>query len=107
MSSIKVDDYNFEDEVLKSKLPVLVDFWAELCGSCKPMGAIMDEISNEYSDKIKVVKINIDEAGDIARRFMISSIPTFTVFINGHVSMSVIGARPKSVLLNDLRNYIN
>jgi thioredoxin 1 len=106
MSSIKVDDKNFDEIVLKSKIPVLVDFWAEWCAPCKPMGAIMEEISNEYGEKIRVVKIDIDKAGDIARRYMISSIPTFTVFINGHVASSVIGARSKAALLNDLKDFI-
>jgi thioredoxin 1 len=106
MSSIKVDDKNFDEIVLKSKMPVLVDFWAEWCAPCKPMGAIMEEISNEYGEKIRVVKIDIDKAGDIARRYMISSIPTFTVFINGHVATSVIGARSKAALLNDLKDFI-
>jgi thioredoxin 1 len=106
MSSIKVDDQNFEEVVVKSNIPVLVDFWAEWCGPCKPMGPIMEEISNEYSTKIKVVKINIDKAGDIARRYMVSSIPTFSVFINGHVTMSVIGAKSKAALLYDLRDFI-
>lgn len=106
MSSIKVDDKNFDEIVLKSKIPVLVDFWAEWCAPCKPMGAIMEEISNECGEKIRVVKIDIDKAGDIARRYMISSIPTFTVFINGHVATSVIGARSKAALLNDLKDFI-
>jgi thioredoxin 1 len=106
MSSIKVDDKNFDEVVLKSKMPVLVDFWAEWCAPCKPMGAIMEEISKEYGEKIRVVKIDIDKAGDIARRYMISSIPTFTVFINGHVATSVIGARSKAALLNDLKDFI-
>ena len=106
MSSIKVDDQNFDEVVLKSKIPVLVDFWAEWCAPCKPMGAIIEEISNEYSEQIRVVKIDIDKAGDIARRYMISSIPTFTIFINGHVATSVIGAKSKSALLYDLRNFI-
>jgi thioredoxin 1 len=70
------------------------------------MGAIMEEISKEYGEKIRVVKIDIDKAGDIARRYMISSIPTFTVFINGHVATSVIGARSKAALLNDLKDFI-
>jgi thioredoxin 1 len=106
MSSINVDDQNFEEVVLKSSIPVLVDFWAEWCGPCKPMGPILEEISNEYNTKIKVVKINIDKAGDIARRYMVSSIPTFTVFINGYVAMSVIGAKSKVALLHDLRDFI-
>ena len=83
MATTKVTTADFEAVVLKSTTPVLVDFWAEWCGPCRAVGPILEEISNEHGDKLKIVKLNTDEEGAIAMKYGISSIPTMNVFVNG------------------------
>ena len=106
MATTKVTTADFEAVVLKSTTPVLVDFWAEWCGPCRAVGPILEEISNEHGDKIKIVKLNTDEEGAIAIKYGISSIPTMNIFVNGEVVKSIVGAKPKPALLKDLENYI-
>lgn len=96
----------FEEVVLKSTTPVLVDFWAEWCGPCRAVGPILEEISNEYGAKIKIVKLNTDEEAAIAMKYGIVSIPTMNVFVNGEVVKSIVGAKPKPALLKDLESFI-
>ena len=81
MATTKVTTADFDSVVLKSATPVLVDFWAEWCGPCRAVGPILEEISNEYGDKLKIVKLNTDEEGSIALKYGISSIPTMNVFV--------------------------
>jgi len=107
MATIKVTTADFEAVVLKSTTPVLVDFWAEWCGPCRAVGPILEEISNEHGDKLKIVKLNTDEEGSIAMKYGISSIPTMNVFINGEIVKTIVGAKPKPALLKDLESYIN
>jgi thioredoxin 1 len=106
MATTKVTTADFEAVVLNSTTPVLVDFWAEWCGPCRAVGPILEEISNEHGDKLKIVKLNTDEEGSIAMKYGISSIPTMNVFVNGEVVKTIVGAKPKPVLLKDLESYI-
>ena len=101
-----VTDATFDEEVLKSDKPVIVDYWAEWCGPCRMVAPVLEEIATEHADKINVVKINIDENPQVAQRYQILQIPTLNVFSGGEVVKQVIGAKPKSALLRDLAEYI-
>lgn len=98
MSVLKLTTENFEQEVLKSDKPVLVDFYADWCGPCKMMAPVIDEIAEEKAD-VKVGKLNIDEQMEIARQYRVMSIPTFIVFKNGEAVGRDMGAKPKSDIL--------
>ena len=87
---------NFEQEVLNSDVPVLVDFWAEWCGPCKAIGPSIEQLAQEYSGRAKVYKLNVDEEGDIAMRYGIMSIPALLVFKGGKVVDQMVGAAPKA-----------
>jgi len=106
MATTKVTTADFDSVVLKSATPVLVDFWAEWCGPCRAVVPILEEISNEYGDKLKIVKLNTDEEGSIAMKYGISSIPTMNVFVGGEIVKTIVGAKPKPALLKDLENFI-
>ena len=90
-----VDEQDFNEAVLASDVPVIVDFWAEWCGPCRLVGPELEKIQAEYKDKVKVVKLNIDEAPAIAGKYGIMSIPTIALFVDGDVKSQVVGARPK------------
>ena len=98
MSAIKINKNNFNEEVLRSDKPVLLDFWASWCGPCRMVGPILDEIAEERED-IKVCKINIDEEPELASEFQIMSIPSLMVMENGKVISSSVGAKPKAQIL--------
>ncbi|AEJ60457.1 thioredoxin [Spirochaeta thermophila DSM 6578] len=95
--SLHVKAADFEKEVLKADIPVLVDFWAEWCMPCRMVSPILDELAEEYAGKLKVVKVNVDEEPDLASRFGIVSIPTILLFKNGQVAAQQIGAAPRQV----------
>ena len=95
---IHVTDDNFEAEVLNSSDPVLVDYWAEWCGPCKMIAPILDEIANEYTGKIKVAKLNIDDNPQTPPRYGIRGIPTLMLFKNGNIEATKVGALSKSQL---------
>lgn len=96
---VHVTDDNFEAEVLKSELPVLVDYWAEWCGPCKMIAPVLDEISGEYTGKIKVAKLNIDDNPNTPPRYGIRGIPTLMLFKDGEVEATKVGAVSKSQLI--------
>ena len=106
MATSKVTAANFDDVVLKSSIPVLVDFWAEWCGPCRAIGPILEDLSNEYGEKIKIVKLNTDEEYAIAIKYGVTSIPMLNVYVNGEVVKTIIGAKPKPALLKDLEAFI-
>ena len=93
---LDVSDSSFEAEVLKADQPVIVDFWAEWCAPCRAIAPIFKELAGEYDGKVKIVKLNVDEAPEIAGKYGIRSIPTVMAFRAGEVVEQVMGARPKS-----------
>lgn len=99
MSVIHLTQENFEKEVIQSKVPVLVDFWATWCGPCKMMAPVVEEIANEVGSKAKVGKLDVDENQDLAIKYGIMSIPTFVVFENGKVKNSTMGMQDKSSIM--------
>lgn len=101
MSVITITKENFENEVMKSDKPVLIDFWASWCGPCKMVSPIVDEIADEVTDK-KVGKINVDEQPELAKAFSIVSIPTLIVVKEGKVVNTSVGVKPKDAILNML-----
>lgn len=98
MLALKISKENFENEVLKSDKPVLVDFWASWCGPCRMLSPIVDEVAGERED-IKVVKINVDEEPDLAAAFGVSSIPSLFVIKNGKIAKQSVGVIPKAKIL--------
>ena len=99
MAVVVLNEENFEQEVLQSSQPVLVDFWATWCGPCQKQGPIVEQLAEELSD-VKVGKLDVDVAGAIAERYNIMSIPTIMVFKNGEVSAKAVGLQDKEGLLN-------
>ena len=98
MSAININKNNFQNEVLNSEMPVLLDFWASWCGPCRMVSPIVDEIAAERGD-IKVGKVNVDEQPELAAQFGVMSIPTLVVIKGGKVVNQMVGARPKSQIL--------
>ena len=107
MATSKVTTATFDAEVLKRSTPVLVDFWAEWCGPCRAVGPILEEISDEYGSKLKIVKLNTDEESAIAIKYGISSIPTMNVFVNGEIVKTIVGAKPKPAMLKELESFLS
>ena len=99
-------DANFENDVTNSDIPVLVDFWAAWCGPCRMVAPVLDEIQAEHPDKITILKLNVDENPDLAMKYQITSIPAMKVFQGGEVKTTIIGAKPKYALEQDLAEFI-
>lgn len=100
--ALEITDANFEELVLKSDKPVLVDFWAEWCGPCRMVGPVVEELSKEYDGKAVVGKVNVDNNSDISTKYGIRNIPTLLVFKNGEVVEKQVGVAPKNVLAGKL-----
>ena len=101
-----VSDQDFETEVLKSDTPVLVDFWAEWCGPCRMVSPVVEEIAAEKASALKVVKLNVDDSPETARKYRVMSIPTLMVFDGGDEKKRIVGARGKSQILADIEEFI-
>ncbi|CAN5303102.1 thioredoxin [soil metagenome] len=101
-----VTDATWQQEVLDSDKPVLIDFWAEWCGPCRMVGPVIDEIATEQADHIKVVKLNVDENPDTARQYRVMSIPTMLVVADGVEKKRIVGAKGKSAILGDLAEFL-
>ena len=99
MSEMNITRNNFEQEVLHSDKPVLIDFWAPWCGPCRMLSPVISEIAEEYGDKIKVCKVNVDDEGELAASFNVVSIPTLVVVKDGKVTNSAVGVRPKAQIV--------
>jgi len=100
--ALEFTDKNFEEEVLKSDKPVLVDFWAPWCGPCQMMGPIIDELSKEVEGKVKVGKLNVDENGETAAKYGVMSIPTLKIFKGGEIVKEFVGVQDKNSLKSEL-----
>ena len=107
MTAIKnCNENEFENQVLKSKLPVVVDFWAEWCGPCKMLTPILEELSDELKDEISIIKVNLDENQELAMKYSIRSIPTLLLFKDGDLLDTKIGLLPKTDIMEWLRSKV-
>jgi thioredoxin 1 len=107
MKPVELSETNFDQEVLKATLPVLVDFWAVWCGPCKMIAPIVDELSVEYDGKLKIAKVDVDNHQQIAMQYGIRSIPTLLIFKDGKVVEQIVGAAPKKSLVEKLSKHLN
>jgi thioredoxin 1 len=101
-NTIEINEANFDTEVLQSKQPVLVDFWAEWCGPCKMIGPVLEEIATENAGRVKVAKVNLDENPGLAQRYQIRAIPTLLYFSGGEVRNQTVGAVSKKIIVANL-----
>ena len=96
----------FDEEVASSEVPLVVDFWAEWCGPCRMVAPVLEAIAAEHGGKIRVAKLNVDDAPDVARRYEIMSIPTLILFSEGEPKVRVVGAKPKHQLLQEIEAFL-
>ena len=106
MATMKVTDASFDQDVLNASEPVIVDFWAEWCGPCKMIAPVLEEIAEEYDGKLRIVKLNVDDNPQTARRFDVMSIPTLILFQDGQPKKRMVGAKGKNALLADLAEFV-
>jgi thioredoxin 1 len=106
MATKNVTTASFQADVLDNPKPVMVDFWAEWCGPCRMVSPILDEIATEYSDKIDIVKVNVDEEPQLAMQYGVTGIPMMAVFQGGTIAKQMVGARPKNAIVEDLASFL-
>lgn len=106
MAEVIITNENFEQEVLKSPVPVLVDFWAEWCGPCKVIGPVIAQLAEKYEGKFKVGKVNVDEQSDLAQKYQILSIPTLKFFKDGVEVDEIVGAAPATTIEATISKYL-
>ena len=103
---LNVTDSDFEDEIIKSELPVLVDFWAVWCGPCRMVAPLVEQIAQEYAGQIKVAKLNVDENQSVPAKYGIMSIPTLLFFKGGDLKETIVGALPKAKIIEKITPYL-
>ncbi len=103
---VELTDANFETEVLKSPLPVLIDFWAAWCGPCRAIAPVVEELAREYKGKVKVGKMNVDDHEKVPQTYQIMSIPTLLFFKDGKLAGQIIGAVPRSKIEGELKRHL-
>jgi thioredoxin 1 len=106
MAAKNVTTASFQADVLDNPKPVMVDFWAEWCGPCRMVSPILDEIATEYADRIDIVKVNVDEEPQLAMQYGVTGIPMMAVFQGGTIAKQMVGAKPKTAILEDLAAFL-
>jgi thioredoxin 1 len=106
MKPVEATTESFKTDVLEADKPVIVDFWAEWCGPCRMVSPILDEIATEYSEKLKVVKVNVDDHPQLAMDYQVTGIPLLGIFQGGKMVKQLVGARPKAAIVSELTEFL-